>query len=268
MLPQVGEDPQLHVGEWAYGEGDPRGGQAVHQGVVLLAGHPVVDALRPEQVEGVADVTRGALLAGVGDRPQAGSPGPGEGRDELLRRVPPLTRIEAYGDDVAQERASLLQGLQGALLRQMAQEAHDELRGQPQPLAGVGARPGEAPHEDGEADAAPGVGLRVEEHLGVADVVGRGALQVGPHEVVEVLLRLQDGRSLVVDVQERLEVGELVRAPYLLDRGEGQRQPVALGQAEHHLRLQRALDVQVQFHLGQAPDELLHGFPSDDLRRA
>ena len=40
-----------------------------------------------------------------------------------------------------------------------------------------------------ERHAAGGVGLRVEEHLDVADAVGGGALEVGAGEVVEVAAR-------------------------------------------------------------------------------
>ena len=41
-------------------------------------------------------------------------------------------------------------------------------------------------HEHGEADPALGVGLRIEEDLGVTYPVGVGPLEIGGHEVGEV----------------------------------------------------------------------------------
>ncbi len=106
-----------------------------------------------------------------------------------------------------------------------------------------------------QRDAAAGVRLGVEEDLGVEDVVLSRLLQVGPGEVVEVLLADQHVHALIVEVEEALEVVEPVGRPHLLDRGVGEGDAVPFGQREHQLRLQRALDVEMQLGLGQAGDE-------------
>jgi len=106
-----------------------------------------------------------------------------------------------------------------------------------------------------QRDAAPGMSLRIEEDLGPPDVLGRRPLQVGPGQVVEVLLLAQHGTGGVIDVEERLQVGEHIRAPEGLDRVIWQGDAVAPGQLEHERRLQGALDVQVQFGLGDGVDE-------------
>ncbi len=49
---------------------------------------------------------------------------------------------------------------------------------------------------------------------------------------------------------------ELVTGPEFVDVGEGQFEPVALGQLELELGFEGPLDVDVQFGLGQAGDEL------------
>jgi hypothetical protein len=72
---------------------------------------------------------------------------------------------------------------------------------------------------------------------------------------VEVALGAQHRRTGVTDVEEGLQVGERVRRPHLVDRRVRQGDPVAGGKREHHLRLERALDVDVQLGLRQGADE-------------
>ncbi len=93
--------------------------------------------------------------------------------------------------------------------------------------------------------------MRVEEQLGVHHAVGGGALEVGHRQVEEVLLAQQRGGTGVVQVEEALQVAEGVGGAGFLDAGPGQGDAVARGQGEHQLRFQGALDVQVQFGLGQ-----------------
>ena len=137
----------------------------------------------------------------------------------------------------------------------MPQKAHDQRRRDPRFGLSVGHGRREALHEHVEANAPLGVGLRVEEHLRPAHPVGARPAQVGGHQVVEVLLALQHRRALIVDVQERLQIGERVGGPHRGLIRERQRHPVAPGQLEQHLRLQRPLDVQMQLRLGQPPHE-------------
>ena len=92
--------------------------------------------------------------------------------------------------------------------------------------------------------------LRVEEQLGVHDLVGRGAPEVGHRHVEEVLFLQQHAGAGVVDVEEALQVGERVGRAQRLDARVGQRDAVALGQREDQLGLERAFDVDVQLGLG------------------
>src|SRR3546814_18553555 len=94
--------------------------------------------------------------------------------------------------------------------------------------------------------------LRIEEDLGMADVVLRDAAQVGQGEIVEILLGEQHRHALVVEVEKILQAGESIGRAQRLDVGVGQGNAVALSEGEHHLRLQRAFDVQVKLRLRQA----------------
>jgi hypothetical protein len=110
-----------------------------------------------------------------------------------------------------------------------------------------------------ERHAAVGVGLGVEEDLGMGPAVGLQPAEIGQGQVLEVGLGEQDARALVIDVQEVLQVGERVGGADLVHRLERQDHPVALGQLEHQLGLEAALDVHVQLGLGQAADEGFEG---------
>src|SRR5215210_4634133 len=102
-----------------------------------------------------------------------------------------------------------------------------------------------------------GMGLRVEEDLGVAHALGGGPSEIGPGQVVEVPLVEQYLGALVVEVQEQLQVGEVVSLANLPHRAVPEPYPIASGDLEHHFRLQRAFDVNVQLRLGYLPQELV-----------
>src|SRR4029453_16552608 len=96
----------------------------------------------------------------------------------------------------------------GCLAAEVAQEADDEVGGEP-------GRPrllqrGPQPAEDHlERHAVAQVRLRVAEDLRAADPGGSGARQVGRGQVAEVLLGPQYRQVGVVDVEEGLQVGEV-----------------------------------------------------------
>ncbi len=96
-----------------------------------------------------------------------------------------------------------------------------------------------------ERDAAAGVALRVEEYLRVYDILGLTLLQVGPGQIVKILLRLQHRCRLIVEVQKRLQILEVIKSGQLLGRRIGKIDPVSLGQPEHHFRFQCAFDMQL-----------------------
>jgi hypothetical protein len=89
--------------------------------------------------------------------------------------------------------------------------------------------------------------------------------KVGPGHVVEVLLLQQHAGASVVDVEKALQVGEGVGRAQGLHAGVGQRHAVALGQREDHLRLQRALDVDVQLGLGHGAQQFGQAVRGDGM---
>ena len=144
--------------------------------------------------------------------------------------------------------SKVAQGGPGALV---AQEAHDQAGADAVASPGAVQGAGQTVDDGADRDAARGVRLRVEEDLGVPYALLLGAREVGVGEVGEVVLGAQHGHQRVVEVQERLEIGEGVGAAQLVLGGVGQRDAVALGEREGQLGLQGALDVQMQLRLGQ-----------------
>ena len=103
--------------------------------------------------------------------------------------------------------------------------------------------------------AARGVGLRVAEDLRVHDPVGMGAFQVRKGKGLEIVRISQDRGAFVIDVEKGLQIAEVVRLAQRLHRGELEPHAMLFRQGEQHLRLEAALDVQMQLGLRQAPDE-------------
>ena len=80
-------------------------------------------------------------------------------------------------------------------------------------------------------------------------MVRRHSIEVGDSEIAKVLPGPQYVARRVVDVEEVLQVAEVVRGLHRCYVWVGQRDVVATGEREHQLRLQRSLDVDVQFGL-------------------
>jgi hypothetical protein len=192
----------------------------------------------------------------VGDRAQAGVAGPGEDPLELARRVAALAGVEADAGQLGAERHRRLEGRQRVRLGEVAQEAEDQLRGDAVAPLAVGEGAADAADDRLHRHAAHGVGLRVEEDLGVDHVVGGGAAQVGRGHVVEVTLGAEHVAAGVIDVEERLQIGKVVGRAQGGNVRKRQLHPVALGEGEDVIRLERALDVEVQLDLGQTADEI------------
>src|SRR5262249_48660317 len=110
-----------------------------------------------------------------------------------------------------------------------------------------------------KCDAARRMALRIKEHLDVADVVGPCPFEVGPREVVKILLGDQDRHALVVEVEKILQVAEAVRAAQLVDRRIFQPNAVPSRQRDHQLRLEAALDMDVQLAFRQPLDQRVDG---------
>ena len=255
MLFESLEHPEPHVRERADRQGDAFSHEPLHDRGILEAADPVVDPLRSEGVEGAGDRGGRPLLARVGHGAEPQRPALRKHAPELLRRVAPLARVEPHADELLPVGCGLLQGFEGLVLAQVAEEAHDQGRRdaelRPRPLD----RPRQPRHHRLEGHAAGGVGLRVEEDLGPDHVVGLGPLQIRPGQLEKVLLVEEHGRGGVVDVQKTLQVAEGVGTPHRLGIGVGEGDAVAFADREGHLGLQRALDVEMQFGLGRGGHE-------------
>ena len=83
------------------------------------------------------------------------------------------------------------------------------------------------------------------------------AQQVGPGQVVEILGSAQHVGALVIQVEKLLQVVEGVGLAQGFDVVPRQRNLVAFGQGKQQLRLQRTLQVQVQFSLGQGVEPIV-----------
>ena len=137
----------------------------------------------------------------------------------------------------------------------MPQKTHDQARLHAELLAGIDNGAVKPIDHRRERDPAGGMPLRVEEHLDVPDIVGVCAFEIGPGQVIEILLRNEHGHGLIVDVEKVLQVAESVRLPQRLDRRIGQADAVAARQREHHFGLEASFDVNVQLTFGEPLDQ-------------
>ena len=122
----------------------------------------------------------------------------------------------------------------------------------------IGLRAGQARDHRLERDAARRVALRIEEELDIADILAGGLAEIVHRQVVEIRLGQQHRHALVVEVEEILQVGEGIGAAQRLDMSIGEADVVALGEREHQLRLQAALDMDVQLRLRQPRDRCVN----------
>ncbi len=225
----------------------------------------MVHAVDVQQVQRLADVFGRAFLARVGAQLQAQFARGGEDALELRRRVADLGGIQSDADEVMQIGLGGPQRGEGFVFAEVAQEAEDQARRYAQLRLGAVHPRDQALDHDGEGHAPVGMGLGVEEDLGVADVVGGGALEIGEGQILEVLTGQQHGGARVIDVEEVLQVREVIGRAHGLDAVVGDGDAVALRQFEHQFGLERAFDVQVQFGLRQAGDEGVEGHEGGSL---
>ncbi len=97
----------------------------------------------------------------------------------------------------------------------------------------------------------------------MADALRSGAGQVCPRQVVEVVLAHEGPRAFVVEVEERLEAAELVRAPRVGDRCEAHADAVPPGEGEHQLGLERPLEVDVELDLRESAQKRVNALARD-----
>lgn len=179
---------------------------------------------------------------------------------EFRRRMAELGRVEADADQpvtiALEQRQRRFERCERIFFRQMAQEAQDQLARQPA-LFRIRERALDAGDDGLDRHAARGMRLRIEEQLGMDDVVRERAFAVRGGHVVEVLLGQQHARARVVDVEERLQIGERVRGAQRVDRIVGKLHAVALREREDQLGLERTFDMDMQLGFRRASDLVL-----------
>ena len=213
----------------------------------------MVDALGPEHIERGMDIGGRSLFARMGDPVQAQLATALEHPGEFFGRVPQLARVQSHPDEMLAPGQGLLQRGKRVGFAQMPQEAQDERGADAQSGLGIaaGARQPQDHRLHGHATA--GVRLWVEKQLRMHHLVGSGFFEISPGHVVKVLLLKQHTGAGVVDVQKALQVGEGIGCTQGLDAGIRQAHAIALSQLKNHLRLERALDVNMQFGFGHGP---------------
>ena len=141
---------------------------------------------------------------------------------------------------------------------------------------GVAHRRQHAVHHRGNRHPAFGKALRTDEDLGADHRVGVGTPQIGTGDGVKVTFLHQDATALVIKIEERLQIAELVGRPQSLGRLPARPHAVARRQFEQQFGLDAALQMHVQLGLWDAADECVE-FHSDnqfvrcrdrDIRRA
>ena len=214
----------------------------------------MVDPLGTERVEGPDDRRRWSLLARVGHDVEPEPPAAGEHAAKLLRRVAALTRIKPHSEERIAKRLRLLERLEGFALGEMPQKAHDECGRDAQlppcPFEG----PAKPLHDRLESHPAGRVRLGIEKDLRPHHVVGMGLLEIGPGHLKEVLFCAEDRGGRIVDVEEALQVAESVCLSHRPGRLVRQGDAVPPADGEGQFRLERALDVDMEFGLGCSLD--------------
>src|SRR5919107_1130578 len=157
---------------------------------------------------------------------------------ELLRRVPPLRGVEPDPDDPLPVRQRAVQGLHRFFGAEVPEETHYQGRGDAKPLPGVEHGAVYARNHRLEGHPSAGVGLRIVEDLFMEEHLG----------------------SLVINVQEGLEVAEVVGPAHLFHGGVTEGDLVTFGEREHQLGLQGPLDMDVQLRLRYSQNKSLRSF--------
>ena len=231
----------------------------------------MIEPIDMKLVQRLVDICGRPLLPGVRDPLQPGGAGGGEDARELARRVADLGRVEPDRLDPIEPRLGCGERRQRIGLVEMTQEAEDQLGGDTELRIGRRDAGEEAVRHHLKRNAARGVGLRIEHDLGMNDPIGMRAGEVGEREIVEILLGLQHVGTLIIDIEEVLQVGKAVSRTHLLNRSEGNRDAISPREREHLFRLETAFDMQVQLGLGQAGQEgveIAHKTNPSDRRRA
>ena len=255
VVAQILHDAESAVRQRAHGERQLRSNELGDERRILLAAHAVIDPLDVQQLDRLANVCRWALLAGVRDRAKSVRARLREHALELAGRIAALARVEADADERIAMRQRRVERCERVCLGQVTQEAQDQLRRDAEPRVRLGHRVAQPADHGVDRDATRGMRLRIEEQLRVDHPIGVRAREVRHRERVKIGAIAKHVAAGVIEVEKRLQVVERVGGAECLDRRIRQLDPVLAGEREHHLGLERALDVEVELDLGQAADQ-------------
>ncbi len=215
----------------------------------------MIDAHDLQEIERLTHILGRPLLARMSDGLQPEPACAGKDTLELRRRVSLLRGIEPHAQEAITPWQRLREGTLGIRLVEMTQEAEDQSRRHAELPLCILQRAPQTVDDRFESDATASMALRIEEDLGVAHVLCRRPPQVRHGEGVEVLLLQQSLHALVIEVEEVLQIAEVIGGLQGGDAVVPQGDAVAPGELEHQLRLEAALDVDVQLGLRDAGDE-------------
>ncbi|CDI67906.1 Putative uncharacterized protein [Bifidobacterium animalis subsp. animalis IM386] len=266
MLAHVVYDLQPEVRQRAAGERNAVACDALEQLAVVLNVDAVVDALGVQQIERIADIRRRALLAGVRHAVPAKGPCPRELIDEFGRWVADFRRIEPDAEDLGFSRRRHVEDPVRRIDIHVAYDAQNQATGDAEALAADHHSLKEAVEHHVEIQTIRAyMHLRIEENLGVLDPIRVRPCEIGEHEILEVVLRLQRLHQRIVEIEERLQILEFILRPQVIDAPPRQCHPIAVRQRQRKLRFERSLDMQMQFafrhRLQCLPDFPVHHVP-------
>ena len=132
----------------------------------------------------------------------------------------------------------------------MAQEAQNHARGKTTLITCFTQGACDTGKHGGDRNAACSMGLRVEKDFGVQHIVGNGPINIRAGQIIKILFSLQDSSTGVIQIQKRLQIGELVGGADCFHAVVWQRDLIAACQCKHHFRFQRTFDMQMQFSFG------------------
>ena len=117
-------------------------------------------------------------------------------------------------------------------------------------------RPADSVHDAVESDAPSGMNLRIEEYFREEEILVMDFFQLRPSEIVKLPLFDKDICPLVITLQKILQISEPVGGAKFVNGIVFESYAVSGGKFETEFRLQRAVDINMQFGLRLAFDKV------------
>ena len=216
----------------------------------------MIDALDVQHIQRLKHIIRRSLFARMGHQVQTEFGGPRVHALEQFGRITHLGRIQPHAQQLARARCGSFHQRFGGFNRQIAQEAHDQPALDAVALAANAKPLQQAIQHQVIVEAIVHMHLRIEENLRAAHAVLMRVLEIREHQVGEILARAQHRHQLVIQIEERLQIGELVMRLQVGQIAERQLDAVAFGQFKCQFRFQRAFDVQMELGFRQFAQRL------------